>query len=88
MAACGKPGKTIRLFSHPSHSPWKSLRRLPHFHRHDDHGVGCKFPKTRPLRDTHSEGKVILAEKPCFSGFLFTIEITVRILSFDCKFMR
>jgi hypothetical protein len=61
MAACGKPGKTIRLFSHPSHSPWKSLRRLPHFHRHDDHGVGCKFPKTRPLRDTHSEGKVILA---------------------------
>jgi hypothetical protein len=26
MKACGKPGKTIKLFSHPSHKPWKSLR--------------------------------------------------------------
>jgi hypothetical protein len=26
MTACGKHGKTIKLFSHPSHKPWKSLR--------------------------------------------------------------
>jgi len=26
MTVCGKPGKTIKLFSHPSHKPWKSLR--------------------------------------------------------------
>jgi hypothetical protein len=25
----------MKLFSHPSHSPWKSLRRFPHYHRHD-----------------------------------------------------
>jgi hypothetical protein len=31
-------GKTIKLFSHPSPSPWKSLRRFPHSHRHDDDG--------------------------------------------------
>jgi len=29
-------GKTMKLFSHPSHSPWKSLPRFPHSHRHDD----------------------------------------------------
>jgi len=39
MTVCGKHGKTIKLFSHPSHSPWKSLRRFPHYHRHgyDEH---------------------------------------------------
>jgi hypothetical protein len=26
MTVCGKHGKTIKLFSHPSHRPWKSLR--------------------------------------------------------------
>ena len=26
MTVCGKHGKTIKLFSHPSHKPWKSLR--------------------------------------------------------------
>ena len=35
MTVCGKHGKTIKLFSHPSPSPWKSLRRFPHYHRHD-----------------------------------------------------
>ncbi len=34
MTACGKHGKTIKLFSHASPSPWKSLRRFPHYHRH------------------------------------------------------
>jgi hypothetical protein len=28
----------MKLFSHPSHSPWKSLRRFPHYHRHDYDG--------------------------------------------------
>ena len=35
MTVCGKHGKTMKLFSHLSHSPWKSLRRFPHYHRHD-----------------------------------------------------
>jgi len=26
MTVCGKHGKTIKLFSHHSHKPWKSLR--------------------------------------------------------------
>src|SRR5580698_2489584 len=26
MTVCGKHGKTTKLFSHPSHKPWKSLR--------------------------------------------------------------
>jgi hypothetical protein len=26
MTVCGKPGKTIKLFSHPSQKPWKLLR--------------------------------------------------------------
>jgi hypothetical protein len=38
MTVYGKHGKTIKLFSHPSHSPWKSLRRFPHYHRHDYDG--------------------------------------------------
>ena len=38
MTVCGKHGKTMKLFSHPSHSPWKSLRRFPHYHRHDYDG--------------------------------------------------
>jgi hypothetical protein len=35
LTVCGMHGKTMRLFSHPSHRPWKSLRRFPHSHRHD-----------------------------------------------------
>jgi hypothetical protein len=35
MTVCGKHGKTEKLFFHPSLSPWKSLRRFPHSHRHD-----------------------------------------------------
>jgi hypothetical protein len=26
MTVCGKHGKTLKPFSHPSHKPWKSLR--------------------------------------------------------------
>ena len=59
MTVCGKPGKTMKLFSHPSHSPWKSLPRFPHSHRHDYDGDEYTFPKTGRLRGTHSEGKVI-----------------------------
>ena len=36
MTGCGKHGKTIKLFSHSSPSPWKSLPRFPHYHGHDD----------------------------------------------------
>jgi len=41
MTVYGKSGKTIKLFSHSSHSPWKSLRRFPHYHRldYDEHYV-------------------------------------------------
>jgi len=38
MTVCGKHGKTIKLFSQPSPSPWKSLRRFPHYHRLDYDG--------------------------------------------------
>jgi hypothetical protein len=38
MTDYGKRGKTMKLFFHPSHSPWKSLRRLPHFHRRGCYG--------------------------------------------------
>jgi hypothetical protein len=37
MTDYGKSGKTMKLFSHSSHRPWKSLRRLPHSHSHDDY---------------------------------------------------
>ncbi len=36
MTGCGKHGKTIKLFSHPSHRPWKSLRDSHITHGHDD----------------------------------------------------
>ena len=35
--------------SHSSHRPWKSLRRLPHFHRPDYYGHDS-IPKTTPTR--------------------------------------
>jgi hypothetical protein len=38
MTVHGKSGKTMKLFSHSSHSPWKSLRRLPHSPSHDYYG--------------------------------------------------
>jgi len=34
----GKHGKTMKLFSHPSPRPWKSLLRFPHYHRHNGDG--------------------------------------------------
>ena len=53
MTACGKHGKTVKLFSHPSHSPWKSLRRFPHYHRHDydEHEFLSKPVKTKTRRN-------------------------------------
>ena len=53
MTVCGKHGKTIKLFSHPSHSPWKSLRRFPHYHRHDydEHEYLSKPVKTKTRRN-------------------------------------
>src|ERR1039457_3015533 len=53
MTACGKHGKTIKLFSHPSPSPWKSLRRFPHYHRHDydGHEYLSKPVKTKTRRN-------------------------------------
>src|ERR1039457_4810574 len=53
MTVCGKHGKTIKLFSHPSPSPWKSLRRFPHSHRHDydDHEYLSKPVKTKTRRN-------------------------------------
>jgi len=53
MTVCGKHGKTMKLFSHPSHSPWKSLRRFPHYHRHDydEHEYLSKPVKTKTRRN-------------------------------------
>jgi hypothetical protein len=53
MTVCGKHGKTIKLFSHPFPSPWKSLRRFPHSHRHDydDHEYLSKPVKTKTRRN-------------------------------------
>src|ERR1017187_7413509 len=47
MTDYGKHGKTIKPFFHPSHCPWKSLRRLPHFHRH-----GCCGHEYLPEKPT------------------------------------
>ena len=53
MTVCGKYGKTIKLFSHSSPSPWKSLRRFPHSHRHDydEHEFLSKPVKTKTRRN-------------------------------------
>jgi hypothetical protein len=53
MTVCGKHGKTIKLFSHPFPSPWKSLRRFPHYHRHDydDHEFLSIPVKTKTRRN-------------------------------------
>ena len=53
MTVCGKHGKTIKLFSHSSPSPWKSLRRFPHYHRHDydGHEYLSKPVKTKTRRN-------------------------------------
>ena len=45
MTVYGKSGKTMKLFSHSFHRPWKSLRRLPHSHRHEYYGHES-IPKT------------------------------------------
>jgi hypothetical protein len=36
MTAYGKPGKRYNRFR-PSHKPWKSKERFPHYHRHDEY---------------------------------------------------
>ena len=56
MTVCGKHGKTIELFSHPSHNPWKSLRRFPHYHRHDcdEHQYSSKPVKQTPGEMMHN----------------------------------
>jgi hypothetical protein len=50
-------GKTMKLFSHPSHRPWKSIMPISTFPRHD-YDEDKFFLKPAGLRDTHSEGKV------------------------------
>jgi hypothetical protein len=45
----------------PSHRPWKSIKPIPHSHRHN-YDEDEYILKTRPLRATHSEGKVISPE--------------------------
>jgi hypothetical protein len=45
MTVYGKSGKTMKLFSHSSHRPWKSLPRLPHSHSYDYYGHEY-LPKT------------------------------------------
>src|ERR1039457_3277043 len=47
MTVCGKHGKTMKPFSHPSHSPTATTTTRMN-----------SILQTRPLRDTHSEGKV------------------------------
>jgi hypothetical protein len=56
MTVCGKHGKTMKLFSHTSHSPWKSLRRFPHYHRqdYDEHEYLSKPVKTKTRRMMHN----------------------------------
>jgi hypothetical protein len=56
MTVCGKHGKTIELFSHPSHNPRKSLRRFPHYHRHkyDEHQYLSKPAKQSPGEMMHN----------------------------------
>ena len=48
----------MKPFFHPPLSPWKSLRRFPHSHRHDDYEDDYFSSKPGRLRDTHSEGKI------------------------------
>jgi len=55
MTVCGKHGKTIKPFSHPFPSPWKSLRRFPHYHRHDyEHEYLSKTVKPKPGEMMHN----------------------------------
>jgi hypothetical protein len=57
MPVHGKHGKTMKLFSHPSHRPWKSIMPISTF-PHQDYDEDEYFLKPAGLRDTHSEGKV------------------------------
>jgi hypothetical protein len=57
MPVHGKPGKTMKLFSHPSHRPWKSIKPISTFPHHD-YDEDEYILKPAGLRDTHSEGKV------------------------------
>jgi len=53
MPVRGKHGETMELFFHPYHSPWKSLRRFPHYHRrdYDKHEYLSKPVKTKTRRN-------------------------------------
>jgi hypothetical protein len=57
MPVHGKHGKTMKLFSHPSHRPWKSIMPISTFPRHDYYEDEELLKPAGP-RDTHSEGKV------------------------------
>jgi hypothetical protein len=47
----------MKLFSHPSHRPWKSIMPISTFPCHD-YDEDEYILKPAGLRDTHSEGKV------------------------------
>jgi len=49
--------KTMKLFFHPFHRPWKSIMPISTFPRHD-YDEDEYLLKPAGLRDTHSEGKV------------------------------
>jgi len=65
MPVYGKLGKTMKLFFHPSHRPWKSIMPIPTFPRHD-YDEDQYILKPAGLRDTHSEGKVTPVIEDCF----------------------
>ena len=65
----------MKPFFHPPLSPWKSLRRFPHSHRHDDYDEDDYFSsKPGRLRDTRSEGKIRMgAGKPILKQTIPTL---------------
>lgn len=67
MPVHGKHGKTMKLFSHPSHRPWKSIKPISTFPHHD-YDEDEYFLKPAGLRDTHSEGKVIFGISAVYFG--------------------
>src|SRR5664279_3881965 len=70
MPVHGKHGKTMKLFSHPSHRPWKSIMPISTFPHHD-YDEDEYFLKPAGLRDTHSEGKVIFPD----TGVIFPCSV-------------
>jgi hypothetical protein len=61
-AGVWKAWKAIKPAFHPSHTPWKSLRGLPHYHGYgDDYHVSedrQSPPKTRNQSHSHRKGLV------------------------------